>query len=442
VRYSVRRAILVALTVVSTVLAGCTQVVPGRPGAVEPQPEALPMDPGSVAVRKVQAYWSGAFEQAFDQRWHDVMDAVPVHTDDPRTTEPPCVRNVSDVAGQAFYCPSADVVAWDADGLLPDLEERFGQAGVLVVLAHEIGHAVQNRLGVDAAQAQDPDRYPTILLEAMADCYAGTAVAELTRHPDPDIPLGPVERDSAMLALVNFRDPLGVEPTNASAHGNAFDRVSAFQDGYLNGPRRCAGMSLANREFTQRRFGDAEDLARGGDLPLDDLLASVERDARLWFADSVPGYLPPRLNTPGSCDPTALFLQGPTRFCAADGTVSFDRYGLSVLYDQLGDYAIATLIVSRYALAALAAADLPTTGPDATAAALCLTGAYTSGRIEPRGGFTLSPGDLDEAVTLLLRGDWAARDDAGRIRPGETGFDRVSHFRDGLLDGPDGCLRS
>jgi hypothetical protein len=431
---------LVALTAVSTVLAGCTQVVPGRPGAIGTELDAGPSDPGSVAVRTVQDYWSGAFEQAFDQQWHDVLGAIPVHTEDPRTPQPPCVRHLSDVAGQAFYCPSADMVAWDADGLLPDLHERFGEAGVLVVLAHEIGHAVQNRLGVDAAQADDPDEYPTILLEAMADCYAGTAVAHLAEHPRPGVPMGPAERDDAMLALVNFRDPLGVEPTNASAHGNAFDRVSAFQDGYLRGPRLCAAMSLANRDFTQRRFGNAEDLARGGDLPLDDLVRSAERDIRRYYAALVPGYVPPPLNAPGSCDPTALSLQGPTRFCAVDGTVSFDHYGLSVLHEQLGDYASATLIAGRYALAAMAAAGVPTTGPDAGDTALCLTGAYTGGLIEPDGGFTLSPGDLDEAVTLLLRGDWAARDDAGRLRPGETGFDRVSHFRAGLLNGPASCL--
>ena len=428
---------MVALAVVSTVLAGCAQVVPGQPSASEPPG---PSDPGSVAVRTVQAYWDGEFEQAFDQQWRPILDALPVHTEDPRAAEPPCVRNLSDVEGQAFYCPAADIVAWDADGLLPDLQERFGEPGVIVVLAHEIGHAVQNRLGVDDAQAQNPDLYPTILLEAMADCYAGTAVADLAERRDPAVPMGPAERDSAMLALVNFRDPLGVVPTNASAHGNAFDRVSAFLDGYLRGPRLCAAMSLANRDFTQRRFGNPEDLARGGDLPLDDLVTAVERDARGYFAGLVPGFVPPPLNAPGRCDPTVLSLQGTTRFCATDGTVSVDRHGLDVLYQQLGDYAAATLIVSRYALAAMAAAGVPTTGPDAGTAALCLTGAYTGDLIEPKGGFTLSPGDLDEAVTLLLRGDWAARDDAGRLRPDETGFDRVSHFRDGLLNGPGSCL--
>jgi len=54
--------------------------------------------------------------------------------------------------------------------------------------------------------------------------------------------------------------------------------------------------------------------------------------------------------------------------------------------------------------------------------------------------FSLSPGDLDEAVQVLLSGDRAPRDAHGRIDPDENGFDHVAHFRTGLLGGPAGCL--
>ena len=89
--------------------------------------------------------------------------------------------STADVAGQAFYCPSADAVVWDADGLIPQVLRADGPTGVLVVLAHEVGHAVQTRLGVDALQARQPSRYPTILLEAMADCDAGVALAHFAQ---------------------------------------------------------------------------------------------------------------------------------------------------------------------------------------------------------------------------------------------------------------------
>jgi predicted metalloprotease len=440
-----RPALVAALVLVLVAVAGCTQVVPGRPIAAGPDDVAVttPLaagDLGTAAVVAVEQIWQAEFPRSFGQPWRDIGTVVPVHTDDARAPEPPCVRSLSDVEGQAFYCPSADAIVWDADELLPQLSQRFGQAGIAVVLAHEIGHAVQSRLGLDQEQAKDPARYPTILLEAMADCYAGMAVARLSERSIPGLPMGSVERDQAMLALVGFRDPLGVTPTDAMAHGNAFDRVSAFQDGFTEGAEFCSKMSLTNREFTQRRFGSAADEARGGDLPLPNLLDAVQKDAMGAFGTLVPGYVPPVLSDRVACPSAELTAQGPARYCPRDGTISIDRTDLAAKHRQFGDFASATLLATRYALATLDAAGKPTTGTPASDAALCLAGAYTSRLIDNPGGFTLSPGDLDEAVTVLLTDDWAARDSAGAAPAGETGFDRVARFRTGLLTGPEACL--
>jgi predicted metalloprotease len=436
-----------ALALAFTAVAGCTQVVPGRAVAagnattgVGQTPTQEEIELGTAAVRAVEEIWQDEFPRSFDQPWREIAVTVPVHTDDPRTDQPPCVRNISEVVGQAFYCPSADAIAWDADGLLPDLSQRFGQAGVTVVLAHEIGHAVQSRLGLDELQARSPEQYPTILLEAQADCYAGMAVAQLRERSIPGLPMGQVELDDAMLALVGFRDPLGVAPDDEGAHGNAFDRVSAFQDGFVEGAQRCAEMTLDNRQFTQRRFGSAADLARGGNLPLTDLLNAVESDAGTWFGSLVPGFVPPVIGQPSTCDPDDLEAQGPTRFCPDDGTISIDRQELAVLHEQLGDYATGTLLASRYAMATLDAAGEPTTGAPASEAALCLAGAYTSRLIDPVGDFSLSPGDLDEAITVLLTDTWAARDTDGESPNDEYGFERVAQFRTGVLEGPTSCM--
>jgi hypothetical protein len=436
---------IAALVLVLVAVAGCTRSVPGRPIAADPDDVAVttPLragDLGTAAVVAVEQIWETEFPRSFGQPWRGIGTVVPVHTGDQRSPEPPCVRSLSDVEGQAFYCPAADAIAWDADGLLPQLSEQFGQAGIAVVLAHEIGHAVQSRLGLDDEQAKDPTKYPTILLEAMADCYAGTAVARLSERSIPGLPMGSVERDQAMLALVGFRDPLGVTPTDAMAHGNAFDRVSAFQDGVTEGARFCSEMSLDNRVFTQRRFGSADDEARGGDLPLAKLLDAVQKDVMGAFGTLVPGYVPPALSERVACPGAQLAGQGPARYCAQDGSVSIDRADLAAAHRQFGDYASATLLASRYALATLDAAGKPTTGTPASDAALCLAGAYTSRLIDNPGGFTLSPGDLDEAVTVLLTEDWAARDSAGAAPTGENGFDRVARFRAGVLSGPQPCL--
>jgi predicted metalloprotease len=442
-----RSALVAVLVAGLTAVAGCTVVVPGQPSALAVSPDdaavAAPMaagDPGSAAVIAVEQIWRAEFPEAFGQQWRDIGTVIPVHTDDPRAAEPPCVRSLSDVSGQAFYCPSADAIAWDADGLLPELSDKYGQAGIAVVLAHEIGHAVQSRLGLDAEQAKDPQQYPTILLEAMADCYAGMAVARLSQRSIPGLPMGKVERDQAMLALVGFRDPLGVTPTDAMAHGNAFDRVSAFQDGFTEGAQFCSKMSLENRNFTQRRFGSAADEARGGDLPLNDLLDAVQVDAMKSFSTLVPGFVPPVVTDKTACSAAELAAQGPVRYCPQDGSISIDRADLSAKHRKFGDYASATLLASRYSLATLKADGKPTTGTAASDAALCLTGAYTGRLIDNQNGFTLSPGDLDEAITLLLTDDSAARDSAGKAPTDESGFDRVARFRAGVLSGPQQCL--
>ena len=52
----------------------------------------------------------------------------------------------ADVEGNAFYCPAADAIAWDRASLLPVLQDRFGEAAVVVVLSHELW---RDRFGSD-----------------------------------------------------------------------------------------------------------------------------------------------------------------------------------------------------------------------------------------------------------------------------------------------------
>jgi hypothetical protein len=448
-RPSAAAVLAVALGLLVT---GCAHVVPGRASMAGQQATAgvtaptrasgaLPLsadDAAGAATTALQEVWRSDFPAAFGREWTDIGIFAPVDTADPGAPAPPCVARGADLTDRAFYCPAADAVVWDADGLLPDLHRRFGTAGVVVALAHEMGHAVQNRLGLDEAQARDPLRYPTILLETMADCYAGAAFAHLADRPVAGLTTDLGARDDALLALVTFRDPLGIEPGNDSAHGNAFDRVSAFQDGFRDGAARCAAITMDNRVFTQRRFGSAADRARGGDLPLPDLLAAVERDAAGWFGALAAGWRVPPIGTT-SCPDHELAAQGPVRFCAADGVVSIDPDTLAALHREVGDYAGAILVASRYGVAVQGALGTDTIGPVVGAAALCLAGAYTGVLVEPDGGFTLSPGDLDEAVQVLLTHDWAARDAEGGVDVGEHGFDRVGTFRAGLLGGPNTC---
>jgi predicted metalloprotease len=88
-----------------------------------------------------------------------------------------------------FYCPADEKVYIDL-GFYEELQQRFGAPGDFAqayVLAHEIGHHVQNVLGTEAEVRRartaraDLVNELSVQLELQADCYAGVW-AESTRQ--------------------------------------------------------------------------------------------------------------------------------------------------------------------------------------------------------------------------------------------------------------------
>ncbi len=445
------------------VVAACTATVPGTPTNAD---SVVTQDPGgtggvdpsfvhntdggeidrlaATVVTDVKAYWEETFPGAFDDRWEDLEGGYySVDTADDDAKAPPCARRASDVEGHAFYCPTEDVIAWDRAALLPVLKEKFGEAAVMFVLAHEMGHAVQRRTGLTIAeQRSNPEKYPTILVEAQADCYAGSFVRWVADGEAAHLKISKDRLDTAMEALVMFRDPVGTEQSDQDAHGDAFDRVSAFQDGYDEGVPLCRDMSLENRTFTQRGFLSAADAERGGNLPFDALLETITPDLETYYRGLVTGrgkeWPTPAVRTSEESPECATTDQGPIAYCQDSREIDVATGDeLPQLHTEIGDFATGTILASRFSMAALAALGEPLDGDAAQRAVLCLTGAYTGTLISRQEGFALSPGDLDEAIQVLLRFDYAGRDLTGKAIP--TGFDRVSLFRAGALEGVESC---
>ena len=80
-----------------------------------------------------------------------------------------------------FYCPADERVYIDL-GFFRDLASRFGAPGDFAqayVIAHEVGHHLQNILGIEARMRQSQRQNPraknqlSVLLELQADCFAG-----------------------------------------------------------------------------------------------------------------------------------------------------------------------------------------------------------------------------------------------------------------------------
>lgn len=459
--------ITLVLAAVALMLGGCAVPITGT--ALAAPEVSAGIDPGFIrgsdggtddrlaaaTLHDLEGFWTDTFPTLAPGRGFTPLRGYYSVDSSRPGPSPPCLNGPQQIQGNAFYCPRADIIAYDRAALLPVLRQQFGDSAVVVVVAHEFGHSIQKRLDNSAAGGPGEDgSVPTILLEGQADCLAGVFLRAVHDARTPDLRTGDAGIDAAMKALVNFRDPVGTGPSDDSAHGNGFDRATSFQLGYEGTASTCTGMRIDNRLFTQRSFTSLQDQSTGGNLPVEELIRTMAPDLDRFFSGVVAskgGRWSPATVTPGAATcPTpgsgtagarsGAETQGPIAFCSTDRTVRIDNGpALTAQHRRIGDYATGTLLASRYGMAALAALNRPTTGRDAGRTALCLGGAYTGAVGQPGSQFGLSPGDLDEAVETLLSSPDPIRDTTGASGAG-TGYDRVRVFRAGVTGGANACL--
>jgi len=150
-----------------------------------------------------------------------------------------------------FYCPADEKVYIDL-GFYNELQERFGAPGDFAqayVIAHELGHHVQNLLGVSEqvsrAQAKSPDRANelSVRLELQADCFAGIWAHSMNPNlRGADEPaLQPGDIDEALNAAAAVGDDRiqsqagGQVHPESWTHGSAKQRSQWFHTGYEAG---------------------------------------------------------------------------------------------------------------------------------------------------------------------------------------------------------------
>jgi predicted metalloprotease len=161
-------------------------------------------------------------------------------------TESGC--GVADASSGPFYCPNDSKVYIDL-AFYDQLRREFGAPGDFAqayVIAHEIGHHVQNLLGVlpefnQARQnmSQEQANAASIKVELQADCFAGAwAKAEVEKGylEDGDV-------NEAMNAANQIGDDRltgGRVPSTQFTHGTSEQRMRWFRQGYESGdPSQC-----------------------------------------------------------------------------------------------------------------------------------------------------------------------------------------------------------
>jgi hypothetical protein len=158
-----------------------------------------------------------------------------------------------------FYCAGDSRVYLDRS-FFEDLAKRFGAPGEFArayVIAHEIGHHVQNQLGIMDKAAQQRARAGqaqshsvSVSLELQADCFAGVW-GHFARQRNLLEP-GDVESGLAAAAAIGDdriqQQSRGHVSPESFTHGSSAQRVRWFRAGLDSGDvRRCDTFATARQ---------------------------------------------------------------------------------------------------------------------------------------------------------------------------------------------------
>ncbi|WP_431280559.1 KPN_02809 family neutral zinc metallopeptidase [Humitalea sp. 24SJ18S-53] len=144
-----------------------------------------------------------------------------------------------------FYCPNDARVYIDLD-FMADLQRRLGANGdfaAAYIVAHEVGHHVQNLLGTLRRTQSARDNATQVRVELQADCYAGVW-ANRAQAARQILEEGDIEEGLNAAAAVGDdriqRRSQGRVSPETFTHGSSEQRVGWFRRGLAAGrPEAC-----------------------------------------------------------------------------------------------------------------------------------------------------------------------------------------------------------
>ena len=229
----------------------------GLLGVVEqlaPQAQQQQVPEGLPPANDPQAQFVGVVLKDTENAWNTVFQKT-----GGRYQEPTLVLfdgSVSSACGMAsaavgpFYCPGDSKVYLDM-AFFRELDQRFGAPGDFAqayVVAHEVGHHVQNLLGISdqvtalqqRARSREEANALSVRLELQADCFAGVYANFNQQHLDP----GDVEEGLRAAAAIGDdmiqKQAQGYVAPESWTHGSAEMRVRWLRQGMGSGdPATC-----------------------------------------------------------------------------------------------------------------------------------------------------------------------------------------------------------
>ena len=431
--------------------------LPAHDGPSGPRPDAPPpsrvaenSDNGPVdelvmhAIDDLEEFWSQNWEGALaGSSFTPVSGLVSYDADDP--DGPVVCGNDLYQLSNAFYCFGGDVMAWDRGEFIPGAARYFGDMGVVGVIAHEFGHAVQWKAHLVEKST------PVLVKEQQADCFAGGYLHWVASGQSERFDLSTGDGLNHVLAgAIYIRDPLMTQEEailTGDAHGSALDRISAFQIGFAGNADQCAAIDMA--EIAERQgdlpqflsydsYGDPT----AGDSPVNERLLASLMDALEQVYDPDD---PPALNLEMATCPDADTIS-PASYCPATNTINVNLPALQEMGTPRseeqgvllqGDNTALSVVTSRYALAMQAERGMALESAATALRTACLTGVAQGRMAEPGSPLMLSAGDTDEAISGLLTNGLVASDVNGVAAP--AGFTRILAYRAGLRGDAEAC---
>jgi predicted metalloprotease len=223
---------------VRDILGGGSRTVE-QPGTARPDPAE---DKAADFVKVVLGYT--------EDTWHTIFAAHGKQYEEPRlllfrrAVDSAC--GFTSAAVGPFYCPPDHKVYLDLT-FFAELDRRFkapGDFAQAYVVAHEVGHHVQNLMGISEAVQRKRARVSeveanqlSVMTELQADCYAGV----WAHHVKARGTLDPGDVEEALAAATAIGDDTlqrqarGTVVPESFTHGTSQQRVRWFKQGMTTG---------------------------------------------------------------------------------------------------------------------------------------------------------------------------------------------------------------